>query len=209
MANIFSDKDFFNINLNTNFFDNIGGKPITGYIPPAPPVPIHNICFIAKTPIKTDQGIFHIDKIIPKHHTIQNKKICAITQTISKDKYLVCFEKNSLGLNHPCERTIMSKDHKIYYKKQMIESYKFIEQFKNVNKIKYTGEILYNIVMENYDIINVNKLICETLHPNNIIAKLYTSNLDQEYKNKIIIVMNDCIIKNNYQSYKKIIKNLH
>ena len=103
----------------------------------------------------------------------------------------------------------MSKDHKIYYNGQFIEAYKFVNKFKNVVKIKYNNEILYNILMEKYDKININNLICETLHPKNIIAKLYMSNLEEEYKNKIIEIMNHSIIKNNYKSYNRIIKILH
>ena len=149
--------------------------------------PISNICFPAKTCITTDQGDIHIEKINPEFHSIDNKKIVAITQTISQDNYLICFEKNSLSLNYPKQKTIMSKEHKIYYKGQMIKAYHFLRQFENVKKIKYNGEILYNVLMEDYDKINVNNFICETLHPENIIAKLYTNYLDEDCKNKFII----------------------
>ena len=130
---------------------------------------IGNICFPANTPIRTNQGIIPIDKLDPEIHTIYNKPIVAITKTVTWDKYLVCFEKDALGLNHPTEKTIMSKHHKIYYKGKMIEAYRF----KNTKKVKYTGEVLYNILMNDYEKININNLICETLHPKNNVAKLY------------------------------------
>jgi len=63
----------------------------------------------------------------------------------------------------------MSKHHKIYYKGKMIEAYRF----KNAKKVKYDGQILYNILMNDYEKININNLICETLHPKNNVAKLY------------------------------------
>jgi hypothetical protein len=44
--------------------------------------------------------------------------------------------------------------------------------------------------MKNYSTINVNNLICETLHPNNIIAKIFSGNISDENKNKIIIINN-------------------
>ncbi len=58
--------------------------------------------------------------------------------------------------------------------------------------------------MERYDKITINNLICETLHPDNFIARLYNSNISEDYKNKLVVLMNDSIKKNNITSYKKI-----
>jgi YVTN family beta-propeller protein len=171
-------------------------------------IPISNICFPIKTPIQLDQGIFSIENIHPDKHTINNKKIISITKTISNDTYLINFEKNALGSNYPNKKTIVSKEHKILYKGKMIEAYKFVGHFDNVTKIAYHGEVLFNILMENYDKVCVNNLICETLHPDNIIAKLYTSNISDEYKNKLIVMMNDSILKKDFNSYKKIISRI-
>jgi hypothetical protein len=52
----------------------------------------------------------------------------------------------------------------------MIKANEFIGKYINIYKIKYTGEILYNVIMENHSIMSVNNLICETLHPDNKIA---------------------------------------
>jgi hypothetical protein len=62
--------------------------------------------------------------------------------------------------------------------------------------------------MENHSIDNVNNLICETLHPNNPIAKLYLNVTNEENKNKIISEMNHCIVHKDVQEYKKIITRL-
>lgn len=168
-------------------------------------LPISNICFIAGTLIKTDQGTIPIENIIPSKNTINNKNITFITQTITYDDYLVCFEKNALG-KYPDRKTIMSKDHKIMYENKMTEAYKFLKHFKNVNKVKYNQEILYNVLMETHEKIKANNLICESLNPKNIIAKIYS--LDKEYKKRIIIIMNHAIKKKDYKTYKKIIKRL-
>ena len=136
------------------------------------PVPISNICFPAGTPITTNQGNIFIDNLIPSFHTISDKKIVGISKTITEDKYLVCFEKDALGKNIPSKKTIMSKLHCVFYQGKMIQSYNFIGVFKNVYKVKYSSEILYNVLMEEHDIMSVNNLICETLHPENEIAKL-------------------------------------
>jgi len=74
-----------------------------------------------------------------------------------------------------------------------------------VQKVDYNQEILYNVLMEKYEKINVNNIMCETLHPNNIIAKLYNSNYEEKYKNKIIYIMNESINKNDKNSYIKMI----
>jgi hypothetical protein len=87
----------------------------------------------------------------------------------------------------------------------MIEAYKFVEKFENVKKVRYNGDILYNVLMEDYNAIYANNLLCETLDPDNIIAKLYNTNIGNEYKNNLIIMMNECIMKNDYNSYKKIV----
>ena len=160
---------------------------------PSQSIPLSNICFPANTPIETDQGIISIDKINPEICTIKDKKIVSITQTISIDNYLVCFEKDSLGLNYPIYQTIMSPEHKVNHNGEMIKAKNFIGHFENVKKISYNGEILYNVLMEDYDKIIVNNLICETLHPKNIIARIYKSNFSEDYKNKIIQKMNERI----------------
>lgn len=154
---------------------NVGDMLISGpqyYVYPYT-TPISNTCFPANTPIMTDQGIISIEKINPLKHTIRNKHIIAITRTITQDEYLVCFEKNAIADNIPCEKTIISKNHLIFNKGKMIKAKDFIGKFENIYKIKYKNEILYNILLDKYDKMVVNNLICETLHPENIIAKLY------------------------------------
>jgi hypothetical protein len=170
---------------------------------------ISNICFSSKTPIQTDQGIFHISKINPKIHTINNKKIVAITKSITQDKHLVRIGKDAFSLNYPNKDIILTKKHNIYFKGKMMEAHKFIGHYDKITLVRYNGETLYNILMEKYDVVKVNNILCETLHPENIIAKLYTSYISDDYKNKITIAINDCIKKNDYDSYKKIERRLN
>jgi hypothetical protein len=170
---------------------------------------ISNICFSANTPIQCDQGIYPISKINPKFHTIRNKKIVAITKSIAQDKHLVRIGKNAFSLNYPNKDIILTKKHNIYFKGKMIQAQKFINYYDKITLVKYNGEILYNILMEKYDVVNVNNILCETLHPENIISKLYTSYISEDYKNKITIAINDCIKKNDYHSYKKIEQRLN
>jgi hypothetical protein len=179
-------------NLDKNIFDDIGDTLMfysssIEIIPPEPPVPpiISDICFPKHTLIHTDQGEIMISKINTKIHTIHNKKIKAITKTISPDDYLVCFEKHSIDFNYPSKQTIMSKNHKIKYNGKLMKAHTFLEKNKTtIYKIKYTGEVLYNVLMEEYTTIKVNNLLCETLDPNSMIAIIY-NNLDKNYIYKL------------------------
>jgi hypothetical protein len=166
--------------------------------------PIFPICFPAGTPVLTDQGIINIEKINPKNHTIQNKKIVAVTQTITNENHLVCIEKNALGNNIPSQQTIMSSNHCVVYKNKFIPARNlknFIENKQDIYNIKYDNEILYNILMETHETINVNNMIVETLHPENIFAKLYYGKYS---KKNIIFDLNDCMEHNNFKKCKQI-----
>ena len=134
---------------------------------------LSNICFPAKTPVQTDQGLIHIDQLNPEVHTIRNKKIVTVTKTVTQDKNLICFEKDALGSNVPSQKTLMTKNHEVFYKGKMTKAKDFVGLVDNVYPKKYTGEVLYNVLMEEHDKMMINNLICETLHPKNRIAKLY------------------------------------
>ena len=160
--------------------------------------PVSDICFRKGTPIRTDQGLIQIDKINPDYHTIRNKKIVAITKTVTQEKYLVCFEKDSLGPNMPSQKTFISANHKIFNKGTMIKAKEFVGKYENIYKVKYSGEVLYNVLMEEYDRIVVNNLICESLHPENTIAQLYTilQGFNLEEQQEIIKQYNEFTLKN-------------
>ena len=168
--------------------------------------PNSDICFPAGTKILTDQGIVDIETINPDMHTINNKHIVDITKTVSLDKYLVEFEKNALGLNCPTENTRISQKHKIYYKGEMWEAKTFLGKFDKVVKVTYNGEILYNVLMDEHSLMLVNNLVCETLHPDNIIAKLFTKKCkyNDGARDKIYGLLTDFLIKSDHKSYNKI-----
>ena len=68
-----------------------------------------------------------------------------------------------------------------------------------VEKVEYKGEKLYNILMDKHEIIKVNNLNVETLHPNNLIARLYNNeqfqNMEYEEKKQLIKKFNKRIEK--------------
>ena len=170
--------------------------------------PISNICFLAGTLIRCDQEIVTIENINPEIHTINNKKIIDITTTKSTYDFLICFEKHSLGNNIPSQKTVMTHGHEIFYNGKMRKAIEFIEHSDNIYKVKYKGEILYNVLLEKHDKMIANNLITETLNPVNPIAKMYT-NLKKcdEYTREIIIKQyNDFMIKNNKFTPKQLRK---
>jgi surface protein len=167
--------------------------------------PISNTCFPKNTPICTDQGDIAIDKIDSSIHTIRGYSIVAVCQTVSPDKYLVCFEKDALAPNVPSQKTVCSKNHLIFYQGKMRPANDFLYQFDKVKRIKYTGEVLYNILLKEHGKMMVNNLICETLHPENSIAKLYKrlETMTPEQQNKFIQKYNKAVSENKTFSPKK------
>ena len=53
-----------------------------------------------------------------------------------------------------------------------------------IEKIPYRGLPLYNILLEQHDVMMVNGLVCETLNPENSIAKYYVM-MAEHPENKI------------------------
>ncbi len=133
-------------------------------------LPESSICFIEGTIIETDQGEIPIEMITNKN-TINNLRVLEITKTLSIEDQLICIEKDSLGLNFPNKKTVVSQNHQFLFNGNLVQA----KYLKNVFKIPYNGEILYNVLLEVNSFMIANNLICETLDVNNVIAHLYRS----------------------------------
>jgi len=156
-----------------------------------PLIPEATICFPGNTPILTDQGIIQISNIDIKKNTINNENIKAITKTISNNKYFVCIEKDAFGDNIPNQTTYISKHHKILHNNgKMYKAFEYLNKNKKIYKVDYNSEVLYNILLEEHSTIKVNNLICETLHPENQIAKLYLQLQKLEIKDQEKVIKN-------------------
>lgn len=157
--------------------------------------PTSNICFPAGTLILTDQGNVAIEQINESMHTIRNNKIVGIVKTKTTNDYLVCFEKDSLGKNVPNQRTTISSEHGIMFKGKMRKAKCFLAKFQGVGKVKYNGDTLYNVLMEDHNVMFVNNLVCETLNPKNAMAKLHMhlKKCTPEQEKKIVDKYNECI----------------
>jgi hypothetical protein len=172
--------------------------------PPTPTPAISNICFPAGTPIKTDQGIVNIENLSKQVNTIKGQAILGITKTVTLDKYLIRFKPHALERNCPNKTTIMTKDHLIAFKGQMVPAYRFLDYSEEVKKVQYKGETLYNVLLAKHSLMDVNNLQCETLHPENIIAKIYMSQFSEEEKNDVICLMNKALVTRDLETYKRI-----
>ena len=169
--------------------------------PPAP------ICFPKGTPVVTNLGEVAIEKLNPDKHTIRGNEIVAITQSRPLQKHIVCFEKDSLSKNVPSQQTLCSMEHKVFYKGEMTKARDLVDLCENVTFNPYNGETLYNVLLKKHDKMMINNLICETLHPENIAAKI-SQMKDGQKKNKAIQELTKIIKENNVPEYQKLYASL-
>lgn len=162
------------------------------------------ICFLAGTPINTDQGIIAIEKIDTDIHTIRSKKIVAVTKTVTAQKYIVFIEKHSFAMNMPSKNTSISMNHKVLYKGKMERARDLVGKVDGIVFKKYNGEVLYNILMEEHSKMIVNNMIVETLDPTNIVAKLYNGNYTPEEFNLLSLEISDAVKHDNKDKFAKI-----
>lgn len=164
-----------------------------------------NICFVASTPVQTDQGREQISKLIPGYHTINGKQIKAITETVTKDKFIYKIKRNAFEKNKPSKETIVSGNHLIEFEGILVPT-RSLEGHPNIELVRYNGERLYNILMDKHEVITINNMKVETLHPNNLIAKLFTNesfkNMDKKEKNEFIKKFNKKVGEMNLIKYQ-------
>lgn len=144
---------------------------------------VSETCFPSGTLVKTDQGFLPIQKLIPHHHTIQGKSVIAITSTYSSDKEMVSIRKDSIRKNYPNADTLISKKHKVYMKGKLKAAYRLAESYKGITLVPYKGQRLYNVLLEDYGLMNIQGMLCETLHPLNPMATLFREVYRIDFRN--------------------------
>jgi len=165
------------------------------------------VCFPKDTPVLTNLGPVAIEKLNPDQHTICGKQIVAITQTQPLQKHIVCFDKDALSKNVPSQKTLCSKEHKISYQGEMTKARDLVDLCENVTFVPYNGETLYNVLLKQHDTMMINNMMCETLHPDNIMAKISQIKEGQK-KGKIICELSKIIKENNISEYQKLYDSL-
>lgn len=171
------------------------------------PIPISEICFHKNTLIQTDQENIIISKLNPKVHTINNKKILAISKTIISEKTVTLIKENAFGENIPCCPMILSNRHCVLYKNELQTAESLIGIVDNIKSIENDGNIFYNILMENHEIIKVNNLDVETLHPDNLYAKFCMNNYTEDERCKKIMELNTYAKNNDYVKMWNLVEN--
>jgi len=153
------------------------------------------ICFVGNTVVETDQGGIYIRDLVAGQHTLLGgKQIVGITRTYYTDKYLVKFSRDSLDLGIPSYETIITMDHKLFYGGRWVMARHFVDVFRGVELVPYPkGEILYNVISNKYDCMKVHNILVETLHPENLVARLYTTPWIAPYRDLLIFELNSCI----------------
>ena len=160
------------------------------------------ICFAKGTIVSTDQGNMEIQNIVPGKHTIGEKAICHITKTISPEKKIVCVKKNAFGKNKPNKAITMSGNHCIQCEKgAMVKAKELVANNRNMKFVEYNQEPLYNVLMEDHNVIKVQNMEVETLDPENIVAKIHNSLMDKSILAKLVKQMNEGIRENNREKY--------
>jgi alpha-tubulin suppressor-like RCC1 family protein len=144
---------------------------------------ISDVCFRGDTNIETDQGVYNISELKTYKHTINGRKIQAITKTKYNTNKMVCIKKNAINDNVPSEDIYVSQKHSIYMDKKLIEARDLVKKYKNVKFVKYQGEYLYNIVFDYHGILKIHNMYFESLHPKNKVAQMYISSNKRRISN--------------------------
>jgi hypothetical protein len=88
---------------------------------------------------------------------------------------MICIEKGAFGNNCPSARTEISPDHKVQYNGQLVKAKDLVDVCEGVHTIPFIREQLYNVLMEQHDTMIINNMVCETLHPDNILVQIASS----------------------------------
>jgi len=131
------------------------------------------VCFVAGTRVLTDHGYIPIECIDYNTHEIFGKKIIAVTKTVTPETHLACVSKNALSPGVPDKDTLMTLNHKIKFNCVLTEVYQFVNLLPGISLVKYNQEPLFNVLLENHDVMIVNNMIVETLDPENLLAKMF------------------------------------
>ncbi len=152
--------------------------------------PVSTVCLVAGTKVLTDQGYVAIEHIIEGVNTINKKPVVGITRNVTPERFLIRIAKGALGQNVPSEDTVMTSKHKVLHLGKLVEAGTLV--LPGVSRVVYNGSTLYNVLQDQYGIMFVNNMIVETLHPDNLLAKIYreTKGKSLEEYNALIDAVN-------------------
>jgi hypothetical protein len=165
---------------------------------------LSNTGVVGNSMIQTDQELIEIEKLDDAIHTIHGKPIRKIIKTISTTDCLMCIQKNGIDDNEPSQPTLMAYEQKLVENNKSVFAITLCKMYKrknviepiNIQRVKYNGELLYSIVMDDVEQVKINNMIFETLHYDHYLLMLHgmLHYLDDQNKEKIIKMWNDSIL---------------
>jgi hypothetical protein len=144
-------------------------------------VPDNQVCMPAGTVVQTDQGACCIESLDKQTHMFDGRRLVAVSKTIARTEYsyMVLFRTHALGPNVPDKDTFVTTGHKVGVSEGeggMVEAGTVLGWGTNplVSAAQsQKGEILYNVLLDTYEVVTANNMRVETLHPSNPVARLY------------------------------------
>jgi hypothetical protein len=144
-----------------------------------PPAPVASACFLKDTIIKTDSGNEKIQDIKEEKHSINGKKIKALTKTFYAKKgdnippFLVSIPKGALFKNSPDKETFVSPLHSVFYHGQLVYA-KDLVLMDKASPVNYNyKDHVYDILLDTHEKMVANNMIVETLDPESITGRFY------------------------------------
>jgi hypothetical protein len=65
----------------------------------------------------------------------------------------------------------MTSGHEIFYRGNLVKAKHFVGKLDGVYTVPYDGKVVYNVLLKQHSVMNVNNMILETLNPENKVAK--------------------------------------
>ena len=95
-----------------------------------------------------------------------NKSICR------SDNEIVKISKDALFENVPNQDLYLSKQHQVIIHGKYIDALDLVN-YNTITLIPYEDEVLYNVLMNNHQVIKANNTSVETLDPRSEVARLF------------------------------------
>jgi hypothetical protein len=80
---------------------------------------------------------------------------------------------------------------------------------KLIYPVKYSGQVLYNVLLKTHEKMVVNNMIVETLDPDNVVARLYSKKCSSAKREFLIKTFNHYAITNSSSDLDLLIKHLN
>lgn len=146
-------------------------------------------CFTKDAIVKTNQGLINIEDMT-KENTIDGKKIVGISKIIYSQSYIVTVKKDALGENKPSADINVAPYH-LFLINNKLEPIANLINEDTIFLRKYNNEYLYNIILEEQDIMEVNNMQVQTMDPKSLLAKIFDGSQSPNQRNKIIKSLNN------------------